>query len=248
MDPQTVSTIALMLGVAHASKDVVSDIGKRLLGPFADRAGDKLADHFFKKHSDNATATLVSAAEMLSSAALEIQPVPGRILIPLLQAASLEDDEMLRQKWAALLANAASSTDANKILPAFSEILRQLTPVQAQILDWLFEKASDGGIGFLVWPDVARAEIETHFHLSHDDYALFVSDMDRLQVLEGRRDTKVPAHLSMSTEQMQALIIGRWDSREKYNFVTLTTLGLRFMFACMSPTKVQEIRARVHAR
>jgi hypothetical protein len=176
------------------------------------------------------------------------QRVPGRILFQVLEHGAWEEEPDLQRKWAALLANAASSTDANKILPAFPEILRQLTPVQAQILDWLFDQAHDSTMGFLTWPDVPRDEIEKRFKLPAEDYALFVSDMDRLQVIEGRRNTQIPAHLSMTQEQMQDLIVGRWDSRQKYNFVAFTALGVRFMYSCTSPRQLQAINARLKSK
>jgi hypothetical protein len=50
-------------------------------------------------------------------------------------ALPLEEDDDLRAKWAALLANAATAEQGDYILPAYAEILRQLTPVQAKMLD-----------------------------------------------------------------------------------------------------------------
>jgi hypothetical protein len=68
----------------------------------------------------------------------EPQPVEPKILLPLVQAASLEADETLVEKWAALLANAADPTQKAKVQPSFVEAVRQLTPADAQLLEFIY--------------------------------------------------------------------------------------------------------------
>ncbi len=238
--PDELAAIGKMVGAGF----VATELAK----PSLKRAGEAIEHFLFGNKTEEKKAILKNAAAMLAEVGETPQKVPGRILFEVLEHGSWEEEPELQRKWAALLANAASSTDANKILPAFAELLRQLTPIQAQILDWMFDQAYDSTIGFPSWPDFPRKDLETRFKLVPEDYALFISDMDRLQILEGRRDTTIPPHLAMTPEQMQALIIGRWDTREKYNLVSFTTLGIRFMFACTSPKRAAEINARVRSR
>jgi Abortive infection alpha len=230
--------IAVALGIAHASKDAVTDVVKRLLGPTADRAGQTASDYFFGKRVEQGTSILVDGVQLAQDAGLEVQPVHRRILIPILEYGSWEEEPELRGLWAALLANAASPGPANKILPAFPEILRQLTPVQASILQWMYEKKVEPDVPdwFPMWPDVARADIEFRFALSHEDYALLVTDLERLNLIEPRRD--IPAGASGTTipmEKLLGLVVGRWNSRVKYESIGFTTLGLRFIQACTPP-------------
>lgn len=80
-------------------------------------------------------------------------PIPPRFAIPLLQAASQEDDESIQNMWAGLIANA---TDPNKHIEPkkiFIEILSSFEPIDAYILrhlagqGWLmFRNISGGGI------------------------------------------------------------------------------------------------------
>jgi hypothetical protein len=63
------------------------------------------------------------------------QPVEEKLLLPLVQAASLESDPSLADKWAALLANAADPARYSGVQPGFIEVLRQLTPTDAQVLE-----------------------------------------------------------------------------------------------------------------
>jgi hypothetical protein len=61
-------------------------------------------------------------------------PVRLRLAYPMLQAASLEDDETLQELWANLIANAMDPTYAEKIHPAYVEIIKQLSADEALIL------------------------------------------------------------------------------------------------------------------
>ena len=75
------------------------------------------------------------AVGYLAAVGREAQPVEEKILYPLLQAASLETDSTLAEKWAALLTNAADPAQQAQVQPGFIEVLRQLTPTDAQVLE-----------------------------------------------------------------------------------------------------------------
>lgn len=79
----------------------VTDILRQLLGPAATEAG------------------------------LELKIVTPRILFPILESGSIEDDENMRDRWAALLANTATGNYQDRVYP---EILRQLSAADAQLL------------------------------------------------------------------------------------------------------------------
>jgi len=158
MDPLT--GIGLMIGAAHLSKDTLADAVKRLLGPSADSAGHALEQFLFHR-TRRATAVLEDGVKMLHDAGLEPQQVPPRLLVPILQDGSLEDDPDLHARWAALLANAASLAHGAKIIPAFAEILRQITPVQARLVQWMYDLKEERGEGNFLWFEVADPTLKT---------------------------------------------------------------------------------------
>lgn len=237
--PVDSASVGLMLGVAHLTKDALTDIVKRLVGPTADRAGQALADTFFKKRAVRAIAVVEDAAGMLQDAGIEPQAVPGRILMPVLEHCSWEEDEELQRKWAALLANAASPAMASRIIPAFAEILRQLTPLHAAVLQWMFNMKEDVSTGIPHWPDVSRREVEARFQLEPRNYALLVTDLERLQVIEPRRDLKLPFpdDGTVEADEVWPLIIAAWNDRVRYDSIGLTSLGLQFIEACTPPAR-----------
>ena len=69
--------------------------------------------------------------------------MPIKLLFPLLEGASLEENEDLHTMWAALLANAAATDDTNRVRPGFIASLRQLSPDEALILTYIYDHASE---------------------------------------------------------------------------------------------------------
>lgn len=61
-------------------------------------------------------------------------PIPPRLSIPLLEKATLENDETLIDMWAGLIANAMDSTSSVQARRTFIELLNSLEPVDALVL------------------------------------------------------------------------------------------------------------------
>jgi hypothetical protein len=117
----TLTTLLTTAGGAYLGKFV---------GPAAEAMG-KVAWERAQQLGARATA-------MLTAVGREPQPVEPKLLVPLVQAAGLETDETLAERWAALLANAADPARSLSIVPAYTEILRQLSPNEAQLLSEFF--------------------------------------------------------------------------------------------------------------
>ena len=210
-------TALTILGVSPAGQatvKLVTDFAREVVSPTAKATGEGIAapiKHWAEQRSQRAAKTVVDAAVML-------------------------DDPELHTRWAALLASAA--TPGSDIIPGFVEILRQLTSVQAQILDWMYAKEYEQ-IRDLPrnWPDVERKDIEEKFNLSAKQYALLITDLERLQLIEPRRDLRLSdeGHDIVDMERMIPLIVDRWNSRVKYDSIGFTSLGLQFIEACTPP-------------
>jgi hypothetical protein len=83
-------------------------IVKRMLGPAADEVAELWRDQVRIYRYERQLNLLEKAERMAHDAGFTPQAVPPKILFPLLEGASFEDDEDLHTMWAALLANAAS--------------------------------------------------------------------------------------------------------------------------------------------
>ncbi len=65
--------------------------------------------------------------------------VPLRVAIPLLEAASLEEDSILQDIWARLIANSMDPEFEQSIHPSYIEIVKQMCPDEAIILEAFHE-------------------------------------------------------------------------------------------------------------
>lgn len=85
--------------------------------------------------------------------------VPMKFAIPLLQAASLEDDNYLQDMWAKLLINAADAESGVELKRTYIDILERLLPLEAQILERIyqlpFEQIQHNGVRTDGLPSVA---------------------------------------------------------------------------------------------
>jgi hypothetical protein len=77
----------------------------------------------------------------LRDAGFSPKMIPHKILFPLLEAVSLEDNEELHTMFAALLANAASPEHSDKVRPGFIAVLKQMSPEEARILKLIAEQS-----------------------------------------------------------------------------------------------------------
>ena len=69
--------------------------------------------------------------------------IPLKLAIPLLEAASLEDDDYLQDLWARLLVNGANGGSHVSLERAHIAILEQLTPLEAVILQKIYSLPYD---------------------------------------------------------------------------------------------------------
>ena len=105
--------------------DPVKDLLQRLLGPAATEIGLGWGDSFRVWRLKRVVRLLEEVRQVVSDAGLDLKPVSPRLLFPILEAAPLQDDEDLHQRWVALLTNAASTAHDSDMLPCFPDILRR---------------------------------------------------------------------------------------------------------------------------
>jgi abortive infection alpha-like protein len=129
----------------EAVKDLlapVTDVVKQLLGPAATEIGLSLGESVRVWRLKRTVRLLEEVRQIAVDAGLDLKPVAPRLLFPLLEAASLEDNKDLHERWVALLTNAATTDYDTEILPCFPDILRQLTAEEAQFLDRAYEQVT----------------------------------------------------------------------------------------------------------
>lgn len=118
-------------------------IVKRMLGPAADELAEMWRDQVRLYRYEKQLKCVRKAEKMAEAAGFTPQPVPPKILFPLLEGVSLEENEDLHTMWAALLANASSQDPTNDVRAGYINVLRQMSPDEAAILNWIFDDGTE---------------------------------------------------------------------------------------------------------
>jgi hypothetical protein len=140
MEPNT----SLITMAAEAATEVAKKDGESflacVLGEPLKEFGGLLKDRIAARRHRNLTKIAVAAKKQLEEHGLEPQEVPLKIIHPLLEASSLEEDNTLQGAWTNLLSDAASG----KELPYLFLInaVRELSKKQALFFKVLYTKLS----------------------------------------------------------------------------------------------------------
>lgn len=213
----------------EAETKALSDIGKAavkrafsflevLLIPPCQEVGLLAQDQVRYWRFKNQIRILNKAQDFLQKNDVSPTKVSLKTLVPLLEYGSLEEDQTMQEKWAALLAKAANPKYSYDPIVAYIEILKQLSPLEAKVLDLMFDfhafefqRSIDS--------EVRDDEIMKKTNMSQADYYILLSNLLRLNVIE---------ELSNST--------GLTTNVPKFHTVKgsteLTDIGYRFVRHC----------------
>lgn len=114
-------------------------IAKYIDGPLEQGIGI-LKDKLMYMRWERQVRLMQRASEFLSKEGFNqpTQVIPLKFAIPLLEAASLEDDDYLQDLWAKLLVNSAIESSGVMINRTFIDILERLSPMEAKILNVVY--------------------------------------------------------------------------------------------------------------
>jgi hypothetical protein len=135
-------------GAAVAGAFKLTDIIKTILGPAASEIAERFRDDVRLYRFGRQLECLKKAEHMAKDAGFTPKAVPIKLLLPLLDGASLEENDNLHTMWAALLANSSSPETFESVRPGFIAILKQMAPDEAGMLR-LIAEMTDGYGSFL---------------------------------------------------------------------------------------------------
>jgi hypothetical protein len=109
-------------------------------GPAAQEIGEMIKDEIRPYRAARQMQLAEKTARRLQEAEIKPVAVAPKILLSVFENAGLEDDEEMHDRWATLLANAATPGFEFAISIVFIEILKQLSPREAVYLDVLVQQ------------------------------------------------------------------------------------------------------------
>jgi len=205
--------------IKSGAADKLADIIHKLAGPMAEEIGLLMADTIKVYRVKNWLKVAEKTQALLGKAKLPPTAVPPRLFLPILEAASLENDESLQELWAGLLASASQESDS--LSPSFIETLKQLTPAEAKVLNDFFESVPTQEP--YRFNDAATSMVLMGLR-SKPQLAAICDTFERLGFFRRQYDVRQiePVRYEMQSNEVV------W----KYEF---TRYGLQFMKACRGP-------------
>ncbi|MDR6158621.1 hypothetical protein QF023_002137 [Chryseobacterium sp. SLBN-27] len=118
--------------------DKTSTFVSKLFGPSINEFAELFADKVKFVRLKNQIKIFNKTRELLEKNGLEPRELNLKTLVPLIEKSSVEDDELLQDKWANLIAN-ISTTPENGLEPRLVNTLSSLSSLEAKILDFIYE-------------------------------------------------------------------------------------------------------------
>lgn len=146
-------------GVKESIKQTLApfqELLRQLLGPAATEVGLAWRDSMQLWRLKRLVRIADEFKKFVTEKRLSLKPVALKTLFPLLEGATLEDDEDLHQRWIALLVNAARTDNKGEIPAYFPDILKQLSGEEARFLDSAHNELTVGA-------EKRRAELQNKF-------------------------------------------------------------------------------------
>jgi len=198
---------------------------ERIVGPPLDELGGLLADHVRLFRFRKQVQILEKARKILLDKGIDPKKVSLKTLVPILEEGSLEEDESMSDRWASLLATAADPSSTISVQPSFPEILKELSPKQALILDNIFDLVVAEHVPRNEWAfrGANGQSVKQAFRLSDDEFEIAIDNPYRLRLCSAP---------SMTVTGLEPA--GRRLQLQMKEVICLTDFGFAFVCACRS--------------
>jgi hypothetical protein len=130
-------------GVEAAMKPV-SEVIEKIAGPAAEELGLTIQDTVKVFRLKRQIRLWNKVKQICQEANIEPSRMPLKLVAPIIENASLEEEDDLQDVWANMLANAANPREENPVAPSFPAILKELSARDVKFLNSMYEMALKG--------------------------------------------------------------------------------------------------------
>jgi len=115
----------------------------------------------------------------------EGRTIPPKFALPMLENASLEEDDELQDMWIRLMANAMDPNFKASFKMAYIEIIKGLTPLDVKILDFFYNQLIADGIerGNFIRHSYTQNRICDALNISREEYLDSIYNLFRVECL-----------------------------------------------------------------
>lgn len=201
----------------EATEKEVSTFLEKVVPNFIKDTGGILNDQIRQWRLLNALRLVKNTQKKIEEKGYPIKQVSLKVISPLLENASLEESQNIKQKWEDLLANV--STKKKKVTPNFVEMLKELSPQEVAILDLLYDPVKEKNYSERREVQFDKNKVANHFNLQEEEIDLIIENMYRLNILQA------PAGGGIKVGDYKFVL-------RTTDIFEITTLGIAFIEAC----------------
>ncbi|MES2223442.1 MAG: Abi-alpha family protein [Patescibacteria group bacterium] len=192
----------------------------QLVNPALEEGGGMLSDTVKFWRFKNQINLVLKAKSFLENKGITPNKVLPKTLLPIIENGSLEEDEGMKDRWSAMLANAADPNSNSIIRPGYPDILKQLSPLEIKILDTFYDQVKDKPKDEQDKTGIIKEKVIKFAGVSGDEYDILVGNLFRLGLCQ------TPSSKGGTTIGNYPLVL------RTYDFIELTPMGIDFIKAC----------------
>jgi hypothetical protein len=220
-DPEVVKAIAQ--GTIEGLVSPVAELFRQITGGAAEEVGEALRNYVRSVRERRLPRLMARSKVMFEKANVTPRPVPPKLLLPILENGSVEEDDELQDRWAALLVNCSNESD---FLPAAPEILRQLNAYEVLLLHMCYEFVT---INYHGHPELEKKPLNEVYQKW---FAVLVEKYDFMR-FSGSLGHMYRQAIMIDNVKRLGLLDWKADGSGKSN-IYLSTLGFRFIELCQT--------------
>ena len=205
--------------IEETAKIAEKFLGK-LVNPSLDEGGGILSDNVKFWRFKNQINLVIKAKKFLEDKGIEPSKVLPKTLYPILEHGSLEEDENIKNKWSAMLANAADGTSEVNVRPGYPEILKQLSPLEVKVLDTFFDQIQNKTQEEKNKTGIVKEKVLLYAEILSEEYDILVDNLFRLGLC------RTPSSQGGATIGKYPMVL------RTYDLIELTPLGYDFIRSC----------------
>lgn len=211
------------LGLLKNLSEPVKEFLSAIINTPAKEAGEWAADAIRGKRFQTQVKILNKAQKLVEDSGISPGYINMKVLVPLLESGSLEDDGDIVNMWANLLATASVS---KKVRTSYVGILKELEPVEARIMQHIYQLIVEE-YGYEFNPEneyvafLKSDEIRNVFGLVNAEFEQAIDNLYRLKLLS-------PPASTLDFIENKDIPFAHYTKKE----IGVTYLGYHFCLAC----------------
>lgn len=202
----------------QGDQDAVNQFLNGIVPDFVKDGVGILSDQMKLWRWNNQVEIIKKAQTKIIGSGLNKRQIPLKVLVPIIQNSSLEEDLNMQDKWSNMLANAA--TGNVEVSPNYAAILNELSPLEVSILDVVYNEVSrESDYKKRKALQFDAIKFKTVLSVSEEKMDLIIENLYRLNLLQA------PAGHGVTVGDFKFAL----RTTKIFEF---TTLGYEFVKAC----------------